>query len=141
MSVYDRLTAALTALGGGKRREPDANADGSSPPSQGPPKRASFQPWDQHAMHRRLETFRPLTWFAKPAVVGPIACASRGWINQGRDVLCCEFCRQKLVYREWLGRGGARKVVTWPVSAAAAAAATRSVPPPCHCEARPRVRA
>lgn len=46
----------------------------------------------------RLETYKPLNWFGKPEVASATACASRGWINEARDTLCCEFCSVKLIY-------------------------------------------
>jgi C3HC zinc finger-like len=39
---------------------------------------------------RRLRSFRPATWFCKPAPAGPIECARRGWVNAGQDLLSCE---------------------------------------------------
>ncbi|KAL6746645.1 C3HC zinc finger-like-domain-containing protein [Haematococcus lacustris] len=95
-SALDRISAALGLLG--KRKEPDVNNAELSRAEQGPSKRIVFRPWDQKDMHRRLETFKPLTWFAKPEVVGPVACASRGWLNESRDQLCCEFCSVRLRY-------------------------------------------
>lgn len=108
MSVYERITSALNALSGRKRRlseptgaEGEREEGNSSPLSLlgRPAKRAAnFKPWDQQALHQRLETYRPLTWFAKPTSVSPVVCASKGWTNQARDQLCCEFCSAKLLY-------------------------------------------
>ncbi|GIL89590.1 hypothetical protein Vretimale_1847 [Volvox reticuliferus] len=98
-SVYERITNALSSLG--KRRERD-NEDGgrdsrATPGEKGrTPKR--YRPWEQSDLHRRLETFRPLTWFGKPESVGPVPCALRGWINDAKDSLSCEHCSAKLIY-------------------------------------------
>ncbi|KAG2495858.1 hypothetical protein HYH03_006096 [Edaphochlamys debaryana] len=108
-SVYERISAALSSLG--KRRERDGDGaatgaggggSGATPPPGGPasakraPKR--FRPWAQEDLHNRLDTYKPLTWFAKPATVGPVPCALRGWVNDGCDTLTCEHCGAKLVY-------------------------------------------
>ncbi|GLI70593.1 hypothetical protein VaNZ11_015523 [Volvox africanus] len=98
-SVYERITNALSSLG--KRRERD-NEDGGrdnrlTPGEKGrTPKR--YRPWEQSDLHRRLETFKPLTWFGKPETVGPVPCALRGWINNSKDSLSCEHCNAKLIY-------------------------------------------
>ncbi|GIL42338.1 hypothetical protein Vafri_348 [Volvox africanus] len=98
-SVYERITSALSSLG--KRRERD-NEDGGrdnrfTPGEKGrTPKR--YRPWEQSDLHRRLETFKPLTWFGKPETVGPVPCALRGWINYAKDSLSCEHCNAKLIY-------------------------------------------
>eukprot|EP00798_Chlamydomonas_sp_ICE-L_P007607 gene7607-761_t len=99
-SVFVRISSALSTLG--KRKQPD-EPDGNSPGAShapSPKHRApiTFRPWDQRDLHRRLLTFRPLTWFAKPDSVGPIACAARGWSNTARDTLECEFCSATLIY-------------------------------------------
>ncbi len=106
-SVYERITSALSSLG--KRRERDSSAhDGASAAGGGPtspsggsatartPKR--FRPWEQADLHKRLETYKPLTWFGKPTSVGPVPCALKGWVNNGSDSLTCEYCGSKLVY-------------------------------------------
>ncbi len=49
--------------------------------------------WDRGDLLRRLQTFRPATWFCKPACAGPIACARRGWANTNLDMLTCEVLR------------------------------------------------
>ncbi|KAG2454003.1 hypothetical protein HYH02_001046 [Chlamydomonas schloesseri] len=108
-SVYERITSALSSLG--KRRERDSGAhdgSGASAAGGGPtspsggsatartPKR--FRPWEQADLHKRLETYKPLTWFGKPASVGPVPCALKGWVNDGSDSLTCEYCGSKLMY-------------------------------------------
>ena len=42
---------------------------------------------------------RPGTWFAKPAVVGPVPCSRRGWSNVEADTLECDFCKSRLILR------------------------------------------
>jgi hypothetical protein len=48
------------------------------------------RPWERGDLVRRLRSFRPATWFCKPAPAGPIECARRGWVNAGQDLLSCE---------------------------------------------------
>lgn len=85
-NVFTRIQAALCTLG--------KPTDQAGTPSRG----QDFKPWDQRRLVARLQTYRPLTWFAKPKDVGPVACASKGWINKGKDLLECEFCHAKLVF-------------------------------------------
>jgi hypothetical protein len=42
---------------------------------------------------------RPGTWFAKPAEVGPVPCARRGWRNVEADTLECSFCKSRVILR------------------------------------------
>ncbi|GFR45274.1 hypothetical protein Agub_g6380, partial [Astrephomene gubernaculifera] len=94
-SVYERITSALSALG--KRRERDSSAHDNNE-ATGSHGAKRFRPWEQSDLHRRLETYKPLTWFAKPESVGAVPCALRGWKNDGCDSLCCEYCDAKLIY-------------------------------------------
>ena len=48
---------------------------------------------------RRLASFRPGTWFAKPPAMGPVPCARRGWRNVEADVLECESCKARIILR------------------------------------------
>ena len=48
------------------------------------------RPWERSDLVRRLRSFRPATWFCKPAPAGPTECARRGWVNAGQDLLSCE---------------------------------------------------
>lgn len=48
------------------------------------------RPWERADLWRRLRSFRPATWFCKPAAAGPVECARRGWVNAGQDLLSCE---------------------------------------------------
>jgi hypothetical protein len=59
---------------------------GTSPSKQG----VQCRPWERSDLFRRLHTFKPYSWFCKPKVAGPMACASRGWINIGMDLIECE---------------------------------------------------
>ncbi|MEW5304402.1 MAG: hypothetical protein WDW36_007013 [Sanguina aurantia] len=85
-------------LSGLKRKAPLDTEDAAGTSASKPPAPPRYQPWDQPSLHRRLDTYRPLTWFSKPASVGPVVCASRGWKNESRDTLCCEFCGSHLSY-------------------------------------------
>lgn len=51
---------------------------------------AKGRPWDRGDLFRRLATFKSGTWFCKPAAIGPVECARRGWTNTGPDMLTCE---------------------------------------------------
>jgi hypothetical protein len=97
-SVYERITSALSSLGKRRERSNGAQDGGQSSPSGSGRAPKRFRPWEQADLHRRLETFKPLTWFAKPDPVGPVPCALRGWVNDSNDSLCCEHCNAKLVY-------------------------------------------
>ena len=52
--------------------------------------RPAWRLGDRGDFLRRLCTFRPSLWCAKPAAVGPIACARRGWVAQEADLIACE---------------------------------------------------
>lgn len=54
--------------------------------------RGSGRPWDRGDLFRRLKTFRPATWFAKPESISASECARRGWENTEVDKLTCESC-------------------------------------------------
>ena len=95
--VIERISSALSSLG---KRKPENSDPALQPPAKQQQKQQAvqFRPWEQQDFVRRLETYRPLTWFAKPGSVDPLACASKGWINESRDSLCCEFCHNKLIW-------------------------------------------
>lgn len=57
------------------------------------------RPGDRRDFLRRLSTFKPGTWFAKPAAVGAVQCARRGWANVEADVLQCDACNARIVLR------------------------------------------
>jgi len=70
--------------GGKRKRDVDTHAIG--------------RPWDRGELYVRLQTFKSVTWFAKPKCVGAVECARRGWENTGADELTCETCRAVLVF-------------------------------------------
>ncbi|KAJ6770061.1 F20D23.9 PROTEIN [Salix purpurea] len=61
------------------------SALGSSP-------RPSCRPWERGDLLRRLATFKPSNWFAKPKVASSLACAQRGWMNVDVNQIACETC-------------------------------------------------
>ncbi|CAM6085807.1 unnamed protein product [Calypogeia fissa] len=63
-----------------------------------PNSRPQCRPWDRGDLLRRLATFKSMTWFGKPEVAGPVACARRGWINVDVDLLACEGCGAHLSF-------------------------------------------
>jgi C3HC zinc finger-like len=65
----------------------EAHVYGQDARDEGAPK---ARPWERSDLVRRLRSFRPATWFCKPAPAGPIECARRGWVNAGQDLLSCE---------------------------------------------------
>jgi hypothetical protein len=51
--------------------------------------------WNYSDFLSRLKTFSfPLTWFGKPDVLSPIACALFGWCNIDIDMIYCFCCRE-----------------------------------------------
>ncbi|KXZ42113.1 hypothetical protein GPECTOR_202g375 [Gonium pectorale] len=94
-SVFDRITSALSSLGKRRDRESGASDVGASPGGRSAKR---FRPWEQSDLHKRLETYKDLTWWRKPASVGPVPCALRGWTNTGIDTLRCEYCNATLIY-------------------------------------------
>lgn len=49
-----------------------------------------YRPWEQKDLLSRLQTFKPRSWFGKPAQISAVTCARHGWINSGPDNLECE---------------------------------------------------
>ena len=74
---------------GSKRKRVDCS------PGQG---HAIGRPWDRSELYMRLQTFKSMTWFAKPEKIGAVECARRGWENTAADELTCETCRAVLVF-------------------------------------------
>eukprot|EP00249_Psilotum_nudum_P018884 c27001_g1_i1 orf=128-3028(+) len=62
------------------------------------PSQSICRPWDRGDLLRRLSTFKSITWFGKPEVVGPINCARWGWINVDVDLIACEACNAQLSF-------------------------------------------
>lgn len=58
-----------------------------------------YEPWSRAALLRRMQTFKAITWFAKPAALSAAQCALRGWRNTGPDLLACDFCSSQLCCR------------------------------------------
>ncbi|PQM42875.1 uncharacterized protein Pyn_39150 [Prunus yedoensis var. nudiflora] len=58
--------------------------------------RLSCRPWERGDLLRRLATFKPSNWFAKPKVISSLACARRGWVNVDVDKIACESCSASL---------------------------------------------
>ena len=49
---------------------------------------------------RRLRSFRPSLWGARPGCVGPVAAARRGWTARDGepDLLACDACGARLAF-------------------------------------------
>ncbi|KAK1404319.1 C3HC-type domain-containing protein [Heracleum sosnowskyi] len=56
------------------------------------------RPWDRGDLHKRLATFKSMTWFAKPEVVSAVNCARRGWVNVDSDIIACEACGSRHLF-------------------------------------------
>ncbi|BFI32273.1 hypothetical protein MPTK2_4g04310 [Marchantia polymorpha subsp. ruderalis] len=98
MASVDRRgqTRAVTPLSTPSSRPPRAAVSTSTP---GHGSAQTFcRPWDRGDLLRRLATFKSITWFGKPQVAGPVACARRGWVNVDIDLLACEGCGARLSF-------------------------------------------
>ncbi|VAI22840.1 unnamed protein product [Triticum turgidum subsp. durum] len=68
----------------------------------------SCRPWERGDLLRRLATFKPSTWDAKPKfaikynhglmAASSLACAQRGWVNVDMDKIECESCGMHLIF-------------------------------------------
>ncbi|KAL9328905.1 hypothetical protein ACSQ67_003908 [Phaseolus vulgaris] len=58
----------------------------------------SCRPWERGDLLRRLATFNPLNWLGKPQIISSLACAQKGWINNGVDKIACESCAACLCF-------------------------------------------
>ncbi|XP_020091545.1 uncharacterized protein LOC109712405 [Ananas comosus] len=58
----------------------------------------SCRPWERGDLLRRLATFRPSNWFAKPKAANALACSRRGWLNIDVDKIECESCGVQLIF-------------------------------------------
>ena len=80
----------------------DALAENPSNPgaitSVHPIRRHEARPGDRRDYLRRVATFRPAVWFAKPEGLRPVDCARRGWTCVGVDTLECESCKARLLF-------------------------------------------
>ena len=61
-------------------------------------RRHEARPSDRRDYLRRVATFRPAVWFAKPEGLKPVDCARRGWTCVGVDALQCESCEARLLF-------------------------------------------
>jgi hypothetical protein len=61
-------------------------------------RRHEARPADRRDYLRRVQTFRPAVWFAKPPGLRPVDCARRGWTCVGVDTLECESCKARLLF-------------------------------------------
>ena len=77
----------------------DADASDARASSPAIGDRVEARPGDRRDFLRRLASFRPGTWFAKPPAMGPVPCARRGWRNVEADVLECESCKARIILR------------------------------------------
>ena len=57
------------------------------------------RPNDRKDYTRRVSSFRPALWFAKPPGMRAVDCARRGWVCVGSDLLQCESCNFKLIFK------------------------------------------
>lgn len=91
---YLKVRARCSLLG--RTHSINMSASGSARRSTNPAssvlalQQARFRPWEQQDLLHRLHTFKPRTWFGKPAHINALVCARHGWINHGPDKLSCE---------------------------------------------------
>lgn len=90
---YPVLGQDADAQGGVKRKR-----DALSPSERNETQYTIGRPWDRGELYMRLQTFKSMTWFAKPTSIGAVECARRGWENTGTDELTCETCRAVLAF-------------------------------------------
>ncbi|KAJ0396587.1 hypothetical protein P43SY_003328 [Pythium insidiosum] len=57
---------------------------------------AGCRAWSHSEFLARVASFAISTWFAKPLVLSPLACARHGWRNVGPEMLHCSSCEQFL---------------------------------------------
>lgn len=80
-------------LSSGSDAEPAVTAatDTLSPSARGGSS-PSCRPYDRGDLLKRLSTFNSSKWSVKPKVAGPVACATRGWVNVDFEKIACEAC-------------------------------------------------
>ena len=88
---------------GGEALAADALAENPSNPNANTGglhriRRHEARPADRRDYLRRVQTFRPAVWFAKPPGLRPVDCARRGWSCVGVDTLECESCKARLLF-------------------------------------------
>mmetsp|Transcript_24935 Transcript_24935/g.53777 ORF Transcript_24935/g.53777 Transcript_24935/m.53777 type:complete len:389 (+) Transcript_24935:59-1225(+) len=87
-SVDATLASWRSAFESSPTKRRTKNADDDRPSTINEAK--SPPPWeDSDEYHRRLSTFKPTTYFAKPLALSPLVCAAFGWENTGRDIIKC----------------------------------------------------
>ncbi|KAI0501344.1 hypothetical protein KFK09_016288 [Dendrobium nobile] len=62
------------------------------------------RPWERGDLLRRLATFEPSNWFAKPKGASSLSCARRGWVNVGNGKIECELCGSFLTFTKSVSR-------------------------------------
>lgn len=62
------------------------------------------RPWERGDLLRRLATFEPSNWFAKPKGASSLTCARRGWVSVGNGKIECELCGLSLIFTESASR-------------------------------------
>ncbi|MQL81702.1 hypothetical protein Taro_014168, partial [Colocasia esculenta] len=94
-SAHGSKAGSLSYLGSQQPRTSlSTNAHGSTLGSSQP----SCRPWERGDLLRRLATFKPTNWSAKPKGAGSLACARRGWMNIDIDKIECEICGTQLSF-------------------------------------------
>ncbi|XP_073107735.1 uncharacterized protein [Elaeis guineensis] len=94
-SAHGSKAASLSCFGPQPLRTSlSTNAGGSALGSSLP----SCRPWERGDLLRRLATFKPSNWFAKPKAASSLACARRGWMNTDMDRIECESCGMQLTF-------------------------------------------
>jgi hypothetical protein len=118
--LYDGGGSAAASLdGGGGKSSGAVGVHAATPPGGGALDRTTgsvrgrYASDDRGALLERLQTFRPGTWFGKPAPLSPQACALLGWRNVGPDRLACEFCGAKVSCPIAPGGGAAAAAAAW----------------------------
>lgn len=98
----DMVVPGLMVMGGGLRHFGFQSVGGDVQPGGGEghdaDRKRVGRPWDRGELYSRLQTFKSLTWFAKPPRINPQECARRGWENTGMDELTCETCRSVIKF-------------------------------------------
>ncbi|CAH8389092.1 unnamed protein product [Eruca vesicaria subsp. sativa] len=91
-------TAAASSVGASSHAVP-VNAGSVDWTGQGiGSSRRSCRPWDRGDLLRRLATFKPCNWLAKPKTASSLACAQKGWVSVDLDKIQCEYCGSSLHY-------------------------------------------
>nr|XP_029120875.1 uncharacterized protein LOC105046736 isoform X2 [Elaeis guineensis] len=94
-SAHGSKAGPLSCIGSQPLRTSlSTNAGGSALGSSQP----SCRPWERGDLLRRLSTFNPSNWFAKPNAASSLACARRGWMNTDMDRIECESCGAQLTF-------------------------------------------